>query len=524
MRTFLVMLATLAASAVPLNSAPLLTPRIGKVTVIATPLFNAEEATHGSFYRAANLLHVQTRVGLLRRFLLFREGDLYDPTLLAETERNLRLFDFLKSASVTASEPHDGVVDVTVLTQDASTTGLTGDFSNDGGKASYDVDVSQKDLFGSGSELQLHIDHGVERSTNTLEFLHPAAFGPYWNLDTLYAKNSDGDEQKLVLERPLYSYTTPWTAGFLFDHLRRNERIFRGGDVAARFHQQHRELALWRSHVLRNSENGSSQFVGGFHLLDDSFSRLASRPSDVIPDDRHFRFIDVGYESTGFRYVKLDYVDRDLREQDFNLGRFTTFHAALSPRTASDRPLTWMFRAAEGIGYPVGNRSFLLAQISATTRLPRRRNTIVSLDARSITRLQTAHPQAFVSRVRLDVGSQLDRDVQFLADGQNGLRAYPNFAFEGSRRLIINAEHRVFLGRELLQLFGPSVAVFVDTGTAVSGPFRLRSMKTDVGIGLRIGIARHDGALIRIDYAFALNGSPVSRRGGVWSISTSHAF
>jgi hypothetical protein len=49
-------------------------------------------------------------------------------------------------------------------------------------------------------------------------------------------------------------------------------------------------------------------------------------------------------------------------------------------------------------------------------------------------------------------------------------------------------------------------------------------MKSDVGIGLRIGIARYDGALIRIDYAFALNASPLSRRGGVWSISTAHAF
>jgi hypothetical protein len=519
----LVMLAIFAASP-PLSAASSSPVRIGTITIVAMPVFNAAEVAHGSFYRIANRLHIQTRAGLLRRFLLFREGDPYDPTLLAETERNLRLFGFLKSVSVTASEAHDGLVDVTVLTQDASTTGLTGDFSNDGGKVSYDVDVSQKNLFGSGSELQVHIDHAVERNTNTLEFLHPAVLSPYWNLDTLYAKNSDGNELKLVLDRPLYSYTAPWTAGFLFDHLLREERIYRDGEVFARFRQQHRELALWRSHVLRNTERGSSQLVGGFHLLDDSFSHLASRRSDIIPDDRHFRFIDVGYESTGFRYVKLDYVDRDLREQDFNLGRFTTLHAALSPRTASDRPMTWMFRGAEGIGYAVGERSLVLGQISATTRAPRRRNASISLDARSITRFHTAYPQAFVSRVRLDIGSQLDRDVQFLADGQNGLRAYPNFALEGNRRLIINAEHRIFLGRELLQLFGPSVAVFADSGTALSGPIRLRGMKSDVGIGLRIGIARYDGALIRIDYAFALNTTPLSRRSGVWSISTLHAF
>jgi hypothetical protein len=49
-------------------------------------------------------------------------------------------------------------------------------------------------------------------------------------------------------------------------------------------------------------------------------------------------------------------------------------------------------------------------------------------------------------------------------------------------------------------------------------------MKTNIGIGLRKGIPRYDGAFIRIDYAIALNASPLSRRGGVWSISTAHAF
>jgi hypothetical protein len=80
----------------------------------------------------------------------------------------------------------------------------------------------------------------------------------------------------------------------------------------------------------------------------------------------------------------------------------------------------------------------------------------------------------------------------------------------------------VFLGRELLQLFGPSVALFADSGQAVDGSFR--GMKSDAGIGLRIGIARYDGALIRIDWAYAFNASPLNRRGGVVSVSTSQAF
>src|SRR5437667_5109580 len=70
--------------------------RVGRITINAVPLFDPAEASHGTFYRIANLLHVQTRIELLRRFLLFKEGDVYEPAKLAETERNLRLFDFLE--------------------------------------------------------------------------------------------------------------------------------------------------------------------------------------------------------------------------------------------------------------------------------------------------------------------------------------------------------------------------------------------------------------------------------------------
>ena len=498
--------------------------RVGKISITAVPLFNAEEAQHGSFYRGANVIAVQTRVALLRRFLLFKEGDPFNPTKLEETERNLRQFDFLKTVSVTAAPPHDGLVDVAVVTQDLFTTDVNGDFSNDGGIAAYDFDVTQKDLFGTGSELALHLDHSVERRSNTIEFLHPAVLGPYWNLDALLSKNSDGNEEKLTLDRPLYSYSTPWTMSFLYDHDLRNARYFQAGQVAARFRQEHREWLLERSRVLHADPTGSSRLIAGVDLLDDSFNPLPSRPLDLIPSSRHFRVLEAGYESNGFHYMKLDYIDRDLREQDINLGRQTSVRFGVSPRISSTRPGFVVFRGSESAGFQLSDRSFLLARIDVSTRAPRDRNTIVSAEGRFVSRFKTRYPQTFTSRIRVDSGWQLDRDVQFLADGQNGLRAYPDFAFEGRKRLLLNVEHRVFLGREILQMFGPGIALFADSGQAVDRNFRLAGMKTDIGIGLRLALTRFESALIRIDLAYTLNNSPLSRRGRVISISTLQAF
>src|SRR3569832_798665 len=83
------------------------THHVGKITIHSLDVYSPREAAKGRFYRAADALHIETHDNVIRKFLLFREGDVYRPERLAETERTLRALHFLKSASVTASEPHD---------------------------------------------------------------------------------------------------------------------------------------------------------------------------------------------------------------------------------------------------------------------------------------------------------------------------------------------------------------------------------------------------------------------------------
>src|SRR5260370_1618761 len=61
-----------------------------------TTLFRS---ARGWVYRAADALHIETRESVIRKFLLFQEGDPYDPTRLEESERNLRVLPFLDRKS-----------------------------------------------------------------------------------------------------------------------------------------------------------------------------------------------------------------------------------------------------------------------------------------------------------------------------------------------------------------------------------------------------------------------------------------
>ncbi len=489
---------------------------IGKISIQTAPLFDAQEASRGGFYRAANLIAVKTPEQLVRRFLLFREGDEFDPAKLAETERNLRAFEFLKSASVTASAPHDGVVDVVVSTQDAWTTEVDADFSNDGGRSLYDFAVTQLDLFGKGSQLGVRTANGRERRRNSLEFLNPAMFGRYWTAHALLSKNSDGNEEQGSIERPLFASATHFTMRGAADHLLQTARIFENASISSLFRQEHRELSFLIGPAIVTGAAGNTRLLAGIDFRTDTFAPIRG----LAPDDRRFRFVQFGVDSTEFRLVKADHVDYGLREQDFNLGRHASFDVG---RSAGN---IWRLRTEDSFGHRIGGQSFVLTRLAATTRAgATNRNTIWSDDTRLVVKIPTEYVMTFVSRLRIDFGSHLDRDVQFFADGQNGLRAYPNFAFEGSRRILLNMEDRLFLGHEWLQLFEPAAAIFFDSGQAVNNvPLRLRGFRSDVGAGVRFGIARYESAIIRVDAAYALNGSPISKRGLVISIATTQAF
>jgi outer membrane protein assembly factor BamA len=120
--------------------------RVGTIQIESNDVFTPEEAAKGWFYRAANSIHLPTRTSFLRKQLLFKEGEVLNIARLAETERNLRALPFIKSASVTASAPHDGISDVLVVTQDAWTTEPGGSFGSKGGRTTYSFEFQETDL------------------------------------------------------------------------------------------------------------------------------------------------------------------------------------------------------------------------------------------------------------------------------------------------------------------------------------------------------------------------------------------
>src|SRR5206468_4065414 len=144
-----------------------------------------------------------------------------------------------------------------------------------------------------------------------------------------------------------------------------------------------------------------------------------------LPTDRDFRYVFLSYDDIRTDYVTLRYVNRDLRYEDFNLGRRLIVSVALSP-TAFGAPKT--SGAVSGSlerGWRLPGSAFARLAVAFETRLSGGlQNALLSATGVVVVPHAAALPQTTVAQLQLQQGWNLDRDVQLFADGDHGLRGY----------------------------------------------------------------------------------------------------
>jgi hypothetical protein len=512
---------TIVVFASSLRADPL---RVGKITIEALDVYSRAEQEHGYFYRLADRLHIETRRPVIAQFLLFHEGDVYQPERLEETERNLRTLQFLKSASVTASAPHDGVVDVKVVTQDAWSIAPETQAGSRGGMSTYGATISDTNLLGLGKNIELGWSKGVDRRQLALNYNDPAFFAPYLRAHFGYAHNSDGYNRQFNFRRPFFSFATPWASDATFTAFRQNDRLYHDGLEVSRFQQNHRDYSASYGIALDPDDARADRLSAGFRFIDDDFAPISGHAG--FQSAREFRYLFVKYEHVENDFLKVNFVNKDLRFEDFNLGRQYAMDTAISPSAMGVDSTTEFVHLRGAQGFRLGEDAFVMPSVSASTRFASGlQNAIASGSLLYVNRDGSDYPHTLVGRVAISSGWRLDPEMQFFADGLTGLRGYRAHTFEGSRSIVMNLEERFYLGHEVLQLASPGLVAFFDAGNATDGGLSsLLSLKADVGVGIRVGLPRTPKNLLRIDFAYALRSDPLGRRGWLISFSSGQAF
>jgi outer membrane protein assembly factor BamA len=498
--------------------------RVGKISIETVDVYSTAEAQNGYFYRLADRLHIETRRPVIEQFLLFHEGDIFQPERLQETERNLRALSFLKFASVTGSAPHDGVVDVQVVTQDAWSIAPETQAGSRGGMSTYGATITDTNVLGLGKDLELGWSKGVDRRQLALNYNDPAFFAPYLRAHFGYAHNSDGYNRQFNLRRPFFAFATPWASDATFTAFRQNDRLYRRGIEVSRFQQNHRDFGASYGLAISPNNETASRLSIGFRSIDDDFAPISNHSG--FESSREYRYIILRYKHAENSFLKLNFVNKDLRYEDFNLGRHYSVNTALSPSAFGVKSTSGFIHVKGGEGFRFGEGSFIMPSVGFSTRLASGfQNAIAGANVLYVDRRGDGAPRTFVGHLALNSGWRMDPELQFFADGLTGLRGYRAHTFEGRRSIVMNLEERFYLGREILQLASPGIVAFIDAGNATDGGVgSLMSLKTDIGVGIRIGLPRTPKNLLRIDFAYALSRDPLGRKGWMVSFSSGQAF
>lgn len=525
-RVLLLAVIAIAAAALTASAEDL---HIGRIDVTAVDVFDAEQASRGFVYRAMNAIHVDTRESTVRRFLLFTEGDVYDPAILAETERNLRALGLFRKVEIKAGEPHDGTVDVAVYTQDAWTLSIGLSIGSDAGAMRGGVSLGEKNVLGTARQLSIGFAQDVDRTYRSVEFTDPYFLLPYTTAHLVYSYTSDGQQRVLAFRRPFYSTLAPWAAEAGYSDVKMDQILYEeGGAESARFGADRFRLIGSYGLALDASTISALRISAGIDWRRERFRHLAGQPPMTLPVDREFRYVFLQSEIVLPDYITWDYVDHADRVEDVGLGPRLSLKLGVSPSAFGVDRTTGLVEASGEAGFRVGASGFVRGRAAFDSRVATRLEDAHFLgDIWFVRRFQTSLRQTFVAHVGAFHGWNLDKDEQFFLDGTNGLRGYRLRSFEGDQRVVLNLEQRFFSGWQIAGLVSPGFALFFDAGM-VGGPqrpLRLSQVKTDVGVGLRFAVAWAPvNNVFRIDAAYALQPDPLGRKGWLISFSSGQAF
>jgi outer membrane protein assembly factor BamA len=481
--------------------------RIGKIRIHRLNIFDPNDPKESFIlFRVANRLHVISRDQVIRRELLFQEGDLYRQDLIDESERNLRAIRVIYHVKIHPTDYHDGVVDLEVVTQDTWTLRPSIKVSRAGGNTTSSVGFVETNLLGHFKVLEFAHRKEIDRSTTGFLYSDPRLFGSRFTLSSSYEHHSDGKSKALSIARPFYSLDSRWSMSASGEHVEQHDRLFKNGDDISEFSE------------FREGVSFSYAFSGG--LVDSRVRRyglgagylrrkFSQEPGDTgfgvvpLPEDQRFVGPFFTMERLKSRFIKVVNYNHFEREEDFNLGNDLSFSLQFSLRCFGADRSEGILNLTDTFGVPLSDATNLFFSFSASGRTGAGEVSDVMLSEAIESYWRATLHQTFYTRTAYDAGIHLDRQNQILLGGDNGLRGYPSRQFAGDRRFLLTLEHRYFGDWEILHLFRIGFAAFADAGDAW---YDSPDLHSDFGVGLRFAVTRSSVASVsRLDLAYSVD-------------------
>ncbi|MCC6220564.1 MAG: hypothetical protein IT291_04900 [Deltaproteobacteria bacterium] len=505
---------------------------IRTITIQIADVF--DEPDIGSFYQTVNNLKISTREDIIRRELLFKEGDKLDTFLLQESERVLRSLPFLHKVSITPIR--DGkYIDIIVSVQDTWTLIPQFSFSTGSGSDKMSAGIVETNVMGYGKRAELFYadDEGRKKIEGVWD--DQRLLGSYKRLLLGHFQRSDGYRFVGFFGQPFRNLIEKTSWGVNTDLYDIVGKLFVNGDERFIYRTRNRDVHGNFSHAFGDPEDVLHRGALGYRYLrtefisadEDDFDDVDVDPESVSTDpsllaqDREFSGPTLSYERIEPDFVALNYIDRFERVEDFNLGNQFILGLHLASHMMGSAADTAIISANESDGFRLSPLSFVRGDLGISSRLDNSgaENSIIRGELKYYAVLGSQYAKGFfigkhtlASSFAVDYSEDLDRDKEFLLGASEGLRGYESRTFTGDKRVILNVEDRFHITEDVFRLVSIGGVFFFDVGGSTTDSFGnliSSDLYSDVGFGLRFGFPRSSGgSVLRIDFAIPLRNSP----------------
>ena len=453
-----------------------------------------------NFEKVANSLHTKTNLKIIRKNLLFNNGDSLKPEILYENERILRLLSFIKDVRIIADQDtiNSNHVTITVLTKDVFSLGVSGYAKS---LSSGELEIYNRNIFGVGHQISAKmVGHfqkepylGVETgySINNIN-------GNFVNIAANFSNTYKREGYSLVVEKEFLSTSTKWAGGATAYRFSRTNSITENDPIT--LDGSPLDLFLWdvwagKSFQLNKDKFSNSQFVVAGRF---THQRFFDRPEPDIEDNQYF-------SNSTFYLLGLSWSQR----------RYMRDQLIYSYGITEDIPEG--FKNEIVFGYDAnefGNRFYTHLYFSNGSLLSRRpgylnvsaaiggyfnrlifEQGIIQLKANLISRLLNAGKKRlrFFGTLDYTIGIRRFELENLLLRDNNHIRGFTSSEPQGKQRLSLNTEHVLFARKELYK-FNLAFYTFADIG--IIGPNTKVIFKGDYYGGFGIGLRLHNESLV----------------------------
>jgi outer membrane protein assembly factor BamA len=484
---------------------------IGDVRVVTNDIFDPENPEENyKLFRLANRLHPKTHKRVIEGHLLFAPGERYSRYKIEESERILRSQSFLYDAEVRPIRYENNRVDLAVVTRDVWTLQVGVSVNRSGGETESSFEIQDANFLGSGKELVLGHATGIDRTETRFAYRDPNLLQSRARMELLYSDNSDGDYQKLKIERPFFSLDTRWAAGLEVVEGDRIDSFYRLGEVVDEVRHQQTLVEVRGGLSKGLQDSASHRWLHGFTYEHDRFDEgaLGSRGEPLVERTLSYPWLE--YQFAQNRFLKTRNVHLMGRTEDLPLGhRLRARIGWSSAAFGGDRDRA-VLRTSYGAGFERGDDQLLLFEGYFSSRFGTEGEENLRTGVRGRFYWRNWGRHTFYALLSLDANENLDPERQLLLGGDSGLRGYPLRYQSGDRRALLTLEQRFFTDWTPFSLAYVGGAVFLDVGRAwFTGAERESELGTltNVGFGLRISPSRSGfGNMLHVDLAFPLDG------------------